>query len=180
MDDDVSLLLRVADRDRGAYAELFRRFAPRLNGFLRQSLPPPKAEEVLQDVMLRVWQKSPTYQPALASPTTWMFTIARNARIDAQRRLGRAEPEPDDPMWVPSAPEPPDRRVEQASSDARVRAALQELPAPQLEVLERAYVQGQSLSEISDALAVPLGTVKSRVRLAMERLRALLGPSTSG
>jgi RNA polymerase sigma-70 factor (ECF subfamily) len=83
-------------------------------------------------------------------------------------------------MWVPSAPEAPDRRVEQASSDARVRAALQELPAPQLEVLERAYVQGQSLSEISDALAVPLGTVKSRVRLAMERLRALLGPPASG
>jgi RNA polymerase sigma-70 factor (ECF subfamily) len=172
--DDTDLLRRIADRDRDAYAELFRRYAPRVNGFLRQSLPPAKAEEVLQDVMLRLWQKAPTYQPERAAPVTWIFTIARNARIDAQRRGGRAEPDPEDPMWVPSSPEAPDRVVEQAASDARVRVALQELPPSQLEVLERAYVQGQSLSEIAEALAIPLGTVKSRVRLAMDRLRALL------
>lgn len=175
--DDVSLLLRVAERDRAAYAELFRRYAPRLFGFLRQALTGAKAEEVLQDVMLRVWQKAPTYRPERASPATWMFTIARNARIDALRRTGRAEPEPDDPTWVPDAPEPPDRAVERQDADTRVRAALQGLPPAQVEVLERAYVQGQSLSEIAEALSLPLGTVKSRVRLAMERLRAVLvGP----
>lgn len=172
--DDTALLLQVAAKDRDAFAELFRRFAPRVAGFLRRALPEGRADEVLQDVMLRVWQKAPTYRPEKASPTTWIFAIARNARIDALRRDGRPEPEPDDPLWVPAAPEPPDVRVEQAHRDARVREALRGLPEPQVEVLERAYVQGQSLAEIAEALAVPLGTVKSRVRLAMERLRAVL------
>jgi RNA polymerase sigma-70 factor (ECF subfamily) len=172
--DDTALLLQVAAKDREAFAELFRRFAPRVAGFLRRSLPDGRADEVLQDVMLRVWQKAPTYRPDRASPTTWIFAIARNARIDALRRAGRPEPDPDDPLWVPTGPEPPDRQVEQAHRDAQVREALRGLPETQVEVLERAYVQGQSLSEIAEALAVPLGTVKSRVRLAMERLRGAL------
>jgi RNA polymerase sigma-70 factor (ECF subfamily) len=172
--DDTGLLLQIAAKDRAAFAELFHRYSPRIAGFLRRALPSGKADEVLQDVMLRVWQKAPTFRPDRASATTWIFAIARNARIDALRRGGRPEPDPDDPMWVPSAPEPPDRQVEQADSDARVRAALSDLPALQLEVLERAYVRGESLSEIAAALGIPLGTVKSRVRLAMERLRATL------
>jgi RNA polymerase sigma-70 factor (ECF subfamily) len=172
--DDTDLLLRVAARDRAAYAELFARYAPRVAGFLSRSLPPARADDVAQDVMLKVWQKAPGFDPARASAATWIFAIARNARIDALRRASRAEPDADDPLWVPAAPPAPDESAERAARDAQVRAALRALPEAQVEVLERAYVQGQSLSEIADALSIPLGTVKSRVRLAMERLRAAL------
>lgn len=169
--EDRDLLLAIANGDRGAFAELFRRFAPRVNAFLCKTLPAAKAEELTQEVMLRTWRKAGSYDPARASAATWIFTIARNARIDSFRRSGRAEPEPDDPMWVPSSPEAPDRIVERRAEESRIRDALDGLPAGQLEVLERAYLQGQTLSEVSDALQIPLGTVKSRVRLAMERLR---------
>jgi RNA polymerase sigma-70 factor (ECF subfamily) len=172
--DDVALIRAVAAQDRDAFAELYGRFAPRVAGFLRQSLPASKADEVTQEVMLRVWRKAPSFQPERASPATWIFTIARNARIDALRRVSRAEPDPDDPMWVPAAPQAPDHAFEQRRDDERVRAALAELPSGQLEVLERAYMRGQALSEVAEALKLPLGTVKSRVRLAMERLRGLL------
>ncbi|MEQ1501081.1 MAG: sigma-70 family RNA polymerase sigma factor, partial [Myxococcota bacterium] len=97
-----------------------------------------------------------------------------DTRIDALRRAGRPEPDPEDPVWVPSAPEPPDQAVAKRSEEARIREALDTLPEGQLEVLERAYMQGQTLTEVSEALNLPLGTVKSRVRLAMERLRGLL------
>lgn len=174
MMDDRELLVAIAAGDRAAFAELFRRFAPRINGFLRQSVSPAKAEEITQDVMLRVWRKSKTYDPSRASPSTWIFTIARNARIDSLRRSGRPEPDPEDPMWVPSSPEAPDHQVVRHDEEQKVRDALDTLPEGQVEVLERAYMQGQTLSEVSEALGIPLGTVKSRVRLALERLRAAL------
>ena len=173
MEDDRELLVAVAARDRRAFGELYRRYAPRVNGFLRQGLPAARAEEVTQEVMIRVWHKAHVYDPARAAPSTWIFTVARNARIDAQRRGGRPEPEPDDPMWVPSAPDAPDIASEKRADEERIRTALDSLPAGQLEVLERAYMQGQTLTEVAEALGVPLGTVKSRVRLAMERLRTL-------
>lgn len=175
MQDDRELLLAIAAQDRRAFAELYRRYAPRVNGFLRQGLPPSRAEEVTQEVMLRVWHKAHIYDPSRAAPATWIFTVARNARIDAQRRAGRPEPEPDDPLWVPSSPDAPDASTEKRADEARVRSALDGLPQGQLEVLERAYMQGQTLTEVADALGVPLGTVKSRVRLAMERLRNAFG-----
>ena len=178
--EDRDLLAAIATQDSGgeepraAFAELFRRYAPRINGFLRQSLAAAKAEEVTQEVMLRVWRKAPSYDPARASAATWIFTIARNARIDALRRTGRAEPDPEDPMWVPSSPEPPDEAVTRRVEEAKMRDALDGLPPGQLEVLERAYLRGQTLSEVAEALSIPLGTVKSRVRLALERLRGAL------
>jgi RNA polymerase sigma-70 factor, ECF subfamily len=172
--EDPDLLAAISDGDRGAFAELFQRYAPRINGFLRQSLPAARAEEVTQEVMLRIWRKARSYDRRRASVATWVFTIARNARIDALRRTGRAEPEPDDPLWVPASPPPPDEAATRRAEDARIRSALDALPAGQLEVLERAYLQGQSLPEVAGALGIPLGTVKSRVRLALERLRGAL------
>lgn len=179
MMDDRELLVAIAGADRAAFAELFRRFAPRINGFLRQSVPASKAEEITQEVMLRIWRNAGTYDPGRASPATWIFTIARNARIDALRRSGRPEPDPEDPVWVPSGPDAPDAQVARHREEVAVRQALDGLPEGQLEVLERAYLQGQTLSEVSEALGIPLGTVKSRVRLALERLRGVL-PSPEG
>jgi RNA polymerase sigma-70 factor (ECF subfamily) len=176
--DDRELLQRVADRDRAAFGELFRRFAPRLKGYLMQALSAGRAEEVVQEVLLRVWRKAPTYDGSRASPTTWIFTIARNARIDSLRRTGRAEPDPEDPVWVPSAPGAPDEDVDRGKVQSQVREALAELPDEQAEILRRAYMKGQTLSEIADALDIPLGTVKSRVRLAMKKLRLTLPAPT--
>ena len=172
--EDRDLLLAIAGGDRGAFGELFRRFAPRDNGFLRQTLPAAKAEEITQEVMLRIWRKAKSYDPSRASAATWIFTIARNARIDSFRRTGRAEPEADDPMWVPSTPDAPDRIVERRAEETKIREALDGLPPGQLEVLERAYMQGQTLSEVSDALQIPLGTVKSRTFRAHRRLAGIL------
>ncbi len=172
--DDRELLEQVAARDRAAFAELFRKFAPRLTGYLMQALPAGRAEEIVQDVMLRVWRKAPTYDGSRASPSTWIFTIARNARIDALRRTGRAEPDPDDPVWVPAAPEAPDDAVHKRAAEVQVHDALAGLPEEQATILDRAYMKGQTLSEIAEQLALPLGTVKSRVRLAMKKLRLTL------
>ena len=155
--------------------QLFRRFAGRVKGLLMRSLPPDRAEEVTQEVMLRVWHAAVRYDPSRASPTTWIFTIARNARIDAQRRAAHATPDPADPVWVPAPEESPDAAVSRRASAERIRSALDELPPNQLDVLDRAYLQGQTLTEVAEALSVPLGTVKSRVRLAMERLRIVFG-----
>ncbi|MEQ1570017.1 MAG: sigma-70 family RNA polymerase sigma factor [Myxococcota bacterium] len=178
--EDSELLAAIARGDRAAFSAFFHRFAPRINGFLRQSLPASKAEEVAQEVLLRVWRSAAGYDPSRASPATWVFTIARNARIDALRRGGRAEPEPDDPMWVPSAPPSPDEVTHRKAEEQQIRAALDQLPVGQLEVLERAYLQGQTLLEVSESLSVPLGTVKSRVRLALERLRGVLPEPGTG
>ena len=172
--EDRDLLAAIARRDRAAFEELFRRFAPRVKGLLVRSIGPTRAEEVTQEVMLRVWHNAPRYDASRASPATWIFTIARNARIDAIRRVAHAAPDPADPMWVPAAEEAPDAAAARRATAEQIRSALDDLPEHQLEVLDRAYLQGQSLSEVAEALAVPLGTVKSRVRLAMERLRLLV------
>lgn len=175
--DDRALLLAIARQDREAYAEFFRRFAPRIKGFLAQSLSNTQADELTQEVLLRVWRKAPSYDPVRAAPSTWVFTIARNARIDALRRTSRATPEPDDPVWVPAAAEAPDAAAERRASSEQLHTALAQLPEGQRVVLERAYLKGETLGQIAEALGVPLGTVKSRVRLAMQRLRGTIEPS---
>jgi RNA polymerase sigma-70 factor, ECF subfamily len=174
--DDSELLAATAKGDRAAFTELFHRFAPRVNGFLRQSLPAAKAEEVAQEVMVRVWRHASAYDPRRATVATWVFGIARNARIDALRRSSRPDPDPEDPTWVPASPEDPAAAAARRDDEDRVRAALDGLPPAQLEVLEHAYLQGRTLSEVADALGVPLGTVKSRVRLALAQLRVRLPP----
>ena len=132
----------------------------------------------MQEVMLLVWRRAETYDPAQASASTWVFTIARNKRIDALRREHRPEIDPDDPALVPAlVPERPDsadRRVELRESTSRLRAALKELPAEQAELLRLAYFEDKPHSAISAERGLPLGTVKSRLRLAVERLRKAL------
>jgi len=161
----------IATGNRQAFAALFQRHGGRVEGFLRRSLPSTAAAEVTQEVFLRVWRHAARYDPTKASPTTWLFSIARNARTDRQRRRARPEPDADDPMWVPSAPAPPDAATHLKVRDAALRARVEALPTKQREVIVLAYLEGLTLSEIAERLEVPLGTVKSRVRLAMGRLR---------
>ena len=157
-------------QDRAAFAALFRHFAPRVKAFLMKSgADAALAEETTQEVMATLWTKAHMFDPTRASAATWIFTIARNRSIDALRRQRR--PEPEDLTWGPEAePDQEDAMVLQQESN-RLTRALSELPEKQRVLIERAYFGDLSHSEIAAETGLPLGTIKSRIRLALERLR---------
>ena len=170
------LVLAVArQRSRPAFAALFGHFAPRLKSYLmRLGAEAGQAEELVQDVMLQVWHRAETFDPAQANASTWVFTIARNKRIDAIRRERRPEIDLSDPALVPEPVEPADRSLETGQENARLNAAIGALPNEQAELLRLAYYEDKPHSTISAERGIPLGTVKSRLRLAVDRLRRLL------
>jgi RNA polymerase sigma factor (sigma-70 family) len=175
--DFARLLRAIVERhDQNSFAALFDYYAPRVKAYLKRlGASDALAEDLVQDVMLTVWRKADTYDPVKAGVGTWIFTIARNLRIDAVRRERHPELDPDDPLLVPD-PEPlPDRVAEAAQEETDVRAALRDLPPDQAEVINLAFYEGKSHGEIAVALAIPLGTVKSRLRLAFRRVRGRLG-----
>jgi RNA polymerase sigma factor (sigma-70 family) len=169
------LVARVRrDQDRTAFAELFRHFAPRVKGFLMKSgADEGLAEECMQEVMATLWTKAHLYDPSRASVATWVFTIARNRRIDAIRRQRRAEPE--DLTWGPEAEPSGDEVLALQQESSRLGAAIAALPEKQRELIERAYFGDLSHSEIAELTGLPLGTIKSRIRLALDRLRHAMG-----
>jgi RNA polymerase sigma factor (sigma-70 family) len=169
--DWAALVRRVRDhQDKAAFAALFRHFAPRVKGFLMKGgAGDTVAEECAQDVMTTLWQKAHLFDPARASVATWVFTIARNRRIDVLRRSRR--PEPEDLDWGPED-EPDQADVFEAREDTkRLGQALSRLPEKQRKLVERAYWGDLSHSEIAAETGLPLGTIKSRIRLALDRLR---------
>ena len=170
------LAKRVAtSRDREAFARLFDYFAPRLNGYLqRLGLSPAQSEELTQDVMIVLWHKAHLFDPAKSSLSTWLFRVARNRRIDAVRRDRSHLLDPLDPMFQPDEPAAPDEAVDADRRDERIRLALATLPAEQLELVRLAFFQGLTHSQIAERASLPLGTVKSRLRLAFGRLRTIL------
>lgn len=170
------LIKAIAQRqDRSAFAALFGHFAPRIKALLmRRGATADIAEDMAQEAMMSVWRKASYFDPARASASTWIFTIARNLRIDAVRRQKREEVYAVVENIEPESPENPDQALNLAEREARVRAALKLLPPDQLEVIKLAFVEGQTHAEIAQTLGLPLGTVKSRVRLAMSRLRPKL------
>lgn len=164
------IALICSDRDETAFVTLFRYFAPRVKGFLMKSgASATLAEECAQDVMATVWQKAHQFDPTRASVATWIFTIARNRKIDMLRRQNR--PEPDELAWGPEEePDQADILVLQQESE-RLTQALKTLPEKQRVLVERAYFGDLSHGEIAAETGLPLGTIKSRIRLALERLR---------
>lgn len=169
--DWAALVQRVRDhQDKAAFAALFRHFAPRVKAFLMKSgADAGLAEECAQDVMATLWQKAHLFDPARASVATWVFTIARNKRIDALRKARRAEPE--DLPWGPE-PEPDQAEVFEAQQETdKLGQALAQLPEKQRALIERAFYGDLSHSEIATETGLPLGTIKSRIRLALDRLR---------
>lgn len=171
------LLACVArDRDRQAFARLFHHFGPRLKTFfMRWSVSSGVAEDLVQETMLNVWRRASYFDRSRASVSTWIFTIARNVRIDYLRRQR-------DPSTLLPDPEPAPMSLEDgllgAERDARVRRALAGLSTEQQTIIRLSYFSEKSQAEIADELGIPLGTVKSRTRLAMNRLRALLEDET--
>ncbi len=173
------LLIAVGERrDKAAFAAIFGHFAPRIKAYLmRRGTDAATAEEVVQEVMVTLWRRADRYDPALADASTWVFTIARNKRIDMLRRERRPELDPDDPALVPATDAAADVAVESAQDADRLRAAVSTLPDEQKELLQMAFFEDKPHSVIAAERNLPLGTVKSRIRLAMARLRKELKDS---
>jgi RNA polymerase sigma-70 factor (ECF subfamily) len=164
-------LLLIRDmRDEAAFIKVFTHFAPRVKAFLmRTGMDAALAEECAQEVLVTVWNKAHLYDASRANPSTWIFTIARNKKIDVLRKQRR--PEPEDLTWGPEAePDQADALGLQQESEQLGRA-LADLPEKQRELIEKAYFGDLSHSEIAEQTGLPLGTIKSRIRLALDRLR---------
>lgn len=165
----------AADRDRDAFARLFDHFAPRINGYLqRLGLEAGLAEDLAQEVMAVLWHKAHLFDPKKSSLATWVFRIARNRRIDGLRRDRAHLLDPFDPALLPEEPEAADIGLDAQQRDERVRVAMETLSGEQLELLRYAYYAGMTHSQIAEKTGLPLGTVKSRIRLAFGRLRKIL------
>ena len=157
-------------QDRKAFAELFGYFAPRVKSFLMKSgASPDLAEECTQEVMATLWNKAHLFDPTKASVSTWIFTIARNRKIDILRKQRR--PEPEDLTWGPEAEPDQADAIGLQQETAQLGQALATLPAEQRKLIERAYFGELSHSQIAAETGLPLGTIKSRIRLALDRLR---------
>lgn len=169
----------AARADKAAFASLFRHFAPKIKGYLvKIGTDRGQAEELTQEVMLTVWRKAAQFDRTQASVSTWMFTIARNRRIDAVRREKRPELDPADPLLVPEEPIAPDERLDVLEREARVARAIKTLPREQADLVHEAFYLAKSHSQISEETKIPLGTVKSRLRLAFGRLRKVMEGET--
>jgi RNA polymerase sigma-70 factor (ECF subfamily) len=166
-------------QDRAAFAALFKFYAPRIKAMLmRSGAPADAAEDVAQETLIAVWRKAAYFDPARASASAWIYTIARNLRVDRLRRDKLAKLYARDEAIEPEGPERPDSALNTVEREERVRAALGQLPAEQVRVLQLSFFEGRAHGDIATLLNLPLGTVKSRLRLAMTRLRNLLGDLT--
>jgi len=172
-DEIMGLMDGIAqDKDVTAFTRLFEHFAPRLKAYvMRHGTDAAAAEEVAQETMLTVWRRAAIYDRRKAGPSAWIFAIVRNKRIDMIRRERRPELNPDDPILAGDPPVQPDEDVEFSQRSEVLRRQLNGLPAEQSEILQKAYLEDKPHSAISQELGLPLGTVKSRIRLALSRLR---------
>ena len=174
------LIVKVGtDQDRQAFSKLFNHFAPYLKGFLLKSdgVGPEHAEELVQETMLKLWRKAPTYSPSQAAASTWIYTIARNTRIDWIRKHYKentTELTADDLYDNAETPSPYSSLIRVRNSRS-IEEQLKTLPMEQQDVLRLMYFDGRSGQQIADALNLPLGTVKSRIRLALAKLKLSLG-----
>ena len=181
-EDFAALVAAIAARqDRAAFTRVFAYYAPRVKAYLcRLGLESAQAEEVTQEVMVAVWRKAASFDARQASVSTWIFRIARNRRIDVFRRDQRETLDANDPAFAPPAEASPDHAAEASEREAQVRRAMDELPPEQRDLVRRAFYEDLSHSEIAACTGVPLGTVKSRLRLAFAKLKLPLADPAQG
>lgn len=174
-------LRAVAERrDREAFGRLFAFYGPRIKAYLRRlGAEDAAAEDLTQEVMLALWRRAHQFDRRRAALSTWIFTIARNRRIDAIRRERRPDYDPDDPALVEDVDHAPrgDEVAEAREMEGIVLRAVKRLPVEQAELLRIFYYEEKSHSVIAEELGLPLGTVKSRLRLALGKLRGMMGAS---
>jgi RNA polymerase sigma-70 factor (ECF subfamily) len=172
-----TLIGRVAEGDREAFRRLFEHFAPRVKGLmLKTGANSDDAEEIAQEALLAVWRKAGQFDPVSAGAAAWIYTIARNLRIDAVRRTARAGAVDHDAEldYLVDPAEPADDAMARNDETDRVGRALSSLSEEQSMAIRLSFIEERPHPEIAGILGLPLGTVKSRIRLAMNRLRALL------
>jgi RNA polymerase sigma-70 factor (ECF subfamily) len=173
--EELAQLIRLVanESDRQAYAALFRFYAPRLKSFLgRQGYGEVECEDLVQETMLNIWRKASSFDPVKAGASTWVYTIARNLGIDRRRRDGRGASWRELTTFDETDPDPSvEARMIAVESESRVRDALSTLPDEQAAVIRMTFYGEDPQAEIAKTLGIPLGTVKSRVRLALARLR---------
>ena len=174
--DHVRLMEAIAnDRSRPAFVALFQVFAPKLKAYYRKGgVDAPLAEDLVQEVMLNVWRLADRYRAALGSPSTWIFTIARNRLIDHVRQQRARSGDLSDPSLQPEPIQQSDDLIDQQRRYSSLKAAMTELPQEQADMLKMAFFEHKPHSLIAEESGLPLGTVKSRIRLAMKRLRETL------
>ena len=167
----------IAERqDRAAFVALFAHYAPKVKALLmRTGASAEVAEDIAQESLLVVWRKAPQFDAKRASPSAWIYTIARNLRIDKLRQDKRAKLFADAVAAEPEDSERPDWEYDALERDQRIHAALRELPDEQFRVVQLSFIEGLPHADIAKVLNLPLGTVKSRLRLAMTKLRNALG-----
>ena len=173
------LLIQVGNnRDRSAFKALYEHFTPRLKSFLlRIGSDESTAEEVCQESMIMVWRKAETFNPENAGASTWIYTIARNKRIDKLRKDSRPMPDFNDPSFYKKPIDKSDDILQRVEEEKNIKKALKNLPPEQAKLIFSAYYDDKSHRKIADEANLPLGTVKSRIRLAINRLRTQLDES---
>jgi RNA polymerase sigma-70 factor, ECF subfamily len=171
--DILSWVKAIAEKqDKSAFAQLYSHYAPRLKGYCqRQGMAAETAEEMAQEAMISVWRRATTFDPAKASVSTWIFTIVRNKRIDLLRRERRPELKAEDFELLSEPEAGADDLMEAQQSARQIAAGLETLSDDQKSVLMMAFYEDKSHSEIAAQTGLPLGTVKSRIRLALSRLK---------
>lgn len=176
--DPARLITRIAaTQDREAFAAMFAFYAPRVKAMMmRRGASADRAEDLAQETLLRLWRKAGQFDPARASASAWVYAIARNVSVDIIRREGRAA------VWLEEQDEPDDEDLNEpeqhlliAEREGLVRSTMATLPEEQIRVIRLSFFDGLAHSEIAELLGIPLGTVKSRIRLALQRLRDRLG-----
>jgi RNA polymerase sigma-70 factor (ECF subfamily) len=174
------LTLIARNEDRAAFTRLFRHFAPLIKAFALSgsSLSAAHADELVQEVMLKVWQKASAFNPEKAAASTWVYTIARNCRTDMFRRLQKFDtPLAAEDFTPDREDEEPFAMLQSKRGGDRVRELMRQLPADQTQILAKVYMEGKSHAEAAAELDLPLGTVKSRVRLAIQKLQVQMESS---
>lgn len=157
-------------QDERSFASLFGEFAPRIKGFLiKTGASGSLAEECAQDTMTIVWHKAHLFDASRASVATWIFTIARNKRIDAMRKINR--PEPEELTWGPEQEPDAADVIALGQETKRLKAAIADLPEAQRTMVQKAFFGDLTHQEIAQETGLPMGTIKSRIRLALEKLR---------
>jgi RNA polymerase sigma-70 factor (ECF subfamily) len=168
------LVLIASQQDRAAYTRLFRHFAPLIKAFALSgsALSATHADELVQEVMLKIWQKAGGFNPEKAAASTWVYTIARNCRTDLFRRLNKFNtPLAAEDFSADQEHEEPLRQLQSRRSADRIRETMKNLPADQTQIIAKVYMEGKSHAEAAAELDLPLGTVKSRVRLAVQKMQ---------
>ncbi len=169
---NTALLAIANDKDRSAFKSIYSYFSPRLKAFfLSQGTDRQLAEEIVQETMINIWRKAPQFNPQKASAATWIYTIARNRRVDMLRKINRPSPDFNDPAFVVDPQLDSSALVNKEQESRHLNKLITRLSEEQQAVLKLAFFQDKTHGDVAIELDIPLGTVKSRIRLALKRLR---------